>query len=201
MRRANEALFEVLEDSCPFAAFGTVIVNHTTEGLGELVCIGANTNKVTGNPTLHGMSCPSVSKCKLLISQGEMAAIKNCSEIFTDPLGSYNMTAAEALESFAELSLYTNAESCPMCASAIQWAGFAEYIYGTSIDVLIKKGWGQIRVGSMEIFRQSFDMGTTTRLIGEVLTNETDPYFSWQYDPSYSCPKGCSRRGNTCSND
>ncbi|KAK6062666.1 cytidine and deoxycytidylate deaminase zinc-binding region [Seiridium cupressi] len=167
MRKANEALFDVLDDPCPFAAFGTVIVNHTVDGLGELVCMGANSNSLTGNPTLHG----------------EMAAIKNCSEIFIDPTGPYNMTAAEAQDVFSELSLYTNAESCPMCASAIQWSGFAEYIYGTSINTLIEKGWGQIRVGSMEIFRQSYDMGTTTRLIGEVLTNETDPYFFWQYDP------------------
>ncbi|KAF3013034.1 hypothetical protein E8E14_009437 [Neopestalotiopsis sp. 37M] len=184
MRKANQALFDVLGDACPFAAFGTVIVNHTVDGLGELVCIGANTNKVTGNPTLHG----------------EMAAIQNCSEIFTDPSGPYNMTAAEALDAFSQLSLYTNAESCPMCASAIQWSGFAEYIYGTSIDTLIEKGWGQIRISSMEVFRQSFDMGTTTRLIGEVLTNETDPYFLWQYDPSYSCPEGCTRSGSTCTN-
>jgi hypothetical protein len=55
MRKANEALFDVLDDPCPFAAFGTVIVNHTVDGLGELVCMGANSNKVTGNPTLHGM--------------------------------------------------------------------------------------------------------------------------------------------------
>lgn len=130
-----------------------------------------------------------------------MAAIKNCSEIFIDPTGPYNMTASEAQDAFSELSLYTNAESCPMCASAIQWSGFSEYIYGTGIDTLIEKGWGQIRVGSMEIFRQSYDMGTTTRLIGEVLTNETDPYFFWQYDPSYSCPDGCRRSGTTCTSE
>lgn len=130
-----------------------------------------------------------------------MAAIQNCSEILTDPSGPYNMTAADALGAFSELSLYTNAESCPMCASAIQWSGFAEYIYGTSIDRLIEKGWGQIRVSSMEIFRQSFDLGTATRLIGEVLTNETDPYFLWQYDPTYACPQGCSRSGSTCTSN
>ena len=128
-----------------------------------------------------------------------MAAIQNCSMILTDPLGPYNMTASEALDAFAELSLYTNAESCPMCASAIRWTGFAEYIYGTSINTLIEKGWGQIRVESMDIFSQSFDLATATRLIGEVLTNETDPYFLWQYDPDYQCPKGCSRSDGTCT--
>lgn len=53
MRQANLAL----PSPCPFAAFGTVIVNHTdTSGLGELVCTGANSGATTGNPTLHGES-------------------------------------------------------------------------------------------------------------------------------------------------
>lgn len=55
MRRANEALGELSGSPCPFAAFGTVIVNHTnSDGLGELVCMGVNENSLTGNPSLHG---------------------------------------------------------------------------------------------------------------------------------------------------
>lgn len=51
MRAANLAL----DAPCPFAAFGSVIVNHTSDSeLGELICSGANANSVTGNPTLHG---------------------------------------------------------------------------------------------------------------------------------------------------
>lgn len=56
MRAAIASLAE-LESPCPFAAFGTVIVNHTdvSEGeKGKLVCMGVNENSVTGNPTLHG---------------------------------------------------------------------------------------------------------------------------------------------------
>ncbi len=129
---------------------------------------------------------------------GEIAAIQNCTSILTDPKGPYNLTAAESLLAFSQLSLYTNAESCPMCASAIRWAGFKEYIYGTSIDRLVGEGWAQIRISSMEVFRQSFDLASTTRLMGEVLTNETDPYFLWQYDPDYRCPSGCARRNGRC---
>ncbi|KAK0643839.1 cytosine deaminase, partial [Cercophora newfieldiana] len=179
MRRANIALTA----PCPFAAFGSVIVNHTaTPGLGSLVCTGANSNSATGNPTLHG----------------EMAAINNCSAILTDPNGPYKLKPSQALAAFADLTLYTNAESCPMCASAIRWAGFKEYVYGTSIDTLIKKGWGQIRISSLDIMAQSFDLGKPTRLIGEVLTEETDPYFLWQFDPEYACPVGCGRVNGTC---
>ncbi len=37
--------------------------------------------------------------------------------------------------------------------------------------------------------------------VGQVLANESDPLFSWQYDPSYKCPKGCSRDADatTCT--
>ncbi|KAI8287242.1 hypothetical protein K4K59_006933 [Colletotrichum sp. SAR11_240] len=153
MRQANLAL----PNPCPFAAFGAVVVNHTAGGLGELVCTGANNNQGSGNPTLHG----------------EMVAINNCSAIFTDPQGRYNMTPADALLAFGDLTLYTNAESCPMCASAIRWAGFKEYVYGTSIDALVDMGWGQITVSSKEIFNQSSSLSSETGFLGGVLTNET----------------------------
>ncbi|KAI8316856.1 hypothetical protein K4K61_000140 [Colletotrichum sp. SAR11_59] len=173
MRQANLAL----PNPCPFAAFGAVVVNHTAGGLGELVCTGANNNQGSGNPTLHG----------------EMVAINNCSAIFTDPQGRYNMTPADALLAFSNLTLYTNAESCPMCASAIRWAGFKEYVYGTSIDALVDMGWGQITVSSKEIFNQSSSLSSETGFLGGVLTNETDGFFSWQFRPNATCPQGCSR--------
>jgi len=181
MRRANAALSDLVSP-CPFGAFGTVIVNHTAPSeYGDLVCIGVNSNQQSGNPVNHG----------------EIAAISNCTAILTDPKG-YNLTTSQALAAFADLSLYTNAESCPMCASAIRWSGFKEYIYGTSIDTLVLQGWGQIRVPSIEIFRQSFDLPRQSRILGEVLVNETDPYFMWQYNPGYPCPNGCRRSGKRC---
>lgn len=130
-----------------------------------------------------------------------MAAIHSCSALLTDPNGPYKLSPSEALAAFSDLSLYTNAESCPMCASAIRWAGFREYIYGTTIDNLVEKGWGQIRIHSIEVFKQSFDLPYPSRLMGSILTNETDPYFLWQFDPDYPCPAGCSRVGGTCAAD
>lgn len=54
MRKANEAL-AATGTACPFAAFGSVVVNHTdTSDVGQLICSGANMNGATGNPTLHG---------------------------------------------------------------------------------------------------------------------------------------------------
>ncbi|KAL2068287.1 hypothetical protein VTL71DRAFT_16385 [Oculimacula yallundae] len=186
MRRANAALGE-LDSPCPFAAFGTVVVNHTdlSEGpLGKAVCYGVNANRRTGNPTLHG----------------EMAAINNCSSILTDPEGEYKLSPADTLLAFSSLSLYTNAEPCPMCASAIRWSGFSECIFGTSIRTLIAKGWGQIDIEAEEVFEKAGDLSSTTRLVKELLANETDPYFLWQFDEGYVCPKGCERSvgGESC---
>lgn len=102
MRAANKALAE-LDSPCPSYAFATVIVNHTaSNGLGDLVCMGIN-QVSTGNPAMHG----------------EMAAIANCTQILTDQNGRYRLTPEEALNAFFQLSLYTNAESCPMVHSFV----------------------------------------------------------------------------------
>ncbi|KAI1480534.1 cytidine deaminase-like protein [Daldinia eschscholtzii] len=171
---------------CPYAPFGTAIVNHTANsGLGELVCTGANSKSLTGNPILHG----------------EIAAINNCTQILTDPSGPYKLSPQQALAAFADLSLYTNAESCPMCASAVRFAGFREYVYGTSIDTLVGYGWEQIQISSAEVFRRSTSLPSSSTLIGDVLANETDPLFAWQSDLAYPCPRGCSRVEGWCEAD
>ncbi|RQM06488.1 hypothetical protein DH86_00002321, partial [Scytalidium sp. 3C] len=91
-----------------------------------------------------------------------------------DPSGPYKLSASEAMKAYSKLSLYTNAESCPMCASAIRWAGFAEYIYGTSIATLTAEGFAQINLSSADLFRETGGLPGTTRLVGGVLANETD---------------------------
>lgn len=50
------------------------------------------------------------------------------------------------------------------------------------------------------MFEESGDLPTQTVLIGDVLANETDPLFLWQFDESSPCPKGCERseKGSTC---
>jgi hypothetical protein len=90
-----------------------------------------------------------------------------------------------------------------MCASAIRWSGFKEFIYGTSIDTLLKNGWGQTRLPSHEIVEHGWSFGTGVTVMGNVASEFTDPLFAWQYREDGPCPKGCSRihseRGTTCS--
>jgi tRNA(Arg) A34 adenosine deaminase TadA len=140
---------------------------------------------------------------------GEMATIDNCSNVLTDLHGLHKLSPSEALKAYSQLSLYTTAEPCPMvrphlprsgcllilpqCASAIRWSGFAECIYGTSIETLMNRGFGQISIPSQEVFAESTKLPGETVLMADVLANETDPYFSWQFNHSYPCPKGCER--------
>jgi hypothetical protein len=94
---------------CPLYPFAAVIVNRTSPNnnadkprsdldLGELICTGVNYGRQTGNMMLHG----------------EISAILNCTSILQDPAGKYRLSPAETIEAFKGLSLYTNAESCPM---------------------------------------------------------------------------------------
>ena len=125
-------------------------------------------------------------------------AIHNCSAILTDPAGRYRLTPAAARRAFADLTIYTNAESCAMCAAAIRWAGFGAYVFGTGIDALADGGWPQIRIASADVFAASGGLGPPTRLISGVLVEETDPMFGWQFDRAGACPPGCRRVGGTC---
>lgn len=79
------------------------------------------------------------------------------------------------------------------CAAAIRWAGFAEYIYASSIDTLIDRGFRQISISSQEVFEESTKLFKPTLLVADILANETDPLFSWQFDGDYPCPAGCGR--------
>ena len=183
MRRAVAALTE-LSSPCPYAAFGTAIVNHTANPAGDLICIGANAVHTTGNPTLHG----------------EIAGIANCTAVLTDPEGPYALQPSELAAAWKQLTLYTTGEPCPMCATAIRWARFKECVYATSIDRLIELGWEQLRISSREVFDRSGLLGTETALIGGVLANETDALFGWQAIEDGKCPSGCERpaAGGVC---
>lgn len=121
MRRAN-AVLAYSGSPCPFGAFGTVIVNHTdlSHGpMGREVCVGVNAVR-SGNPTLHGRWLLLWAWSVVMGADhesGEIAGINNCSQILTDPKGEYNLTASQVALAWPTLSLYTNAESCPMVLS------------------------------------------------------------------------------------
>ena len=76
-----------------------------------------------------------------------------------------------------KLVLYTTAEPCPMCQSAILWTGIETVVFGTSIRSLQRVGWRQIDILADEVVRRSPVWKCT--LIGGVLEEECDALFEW----------------------
>ncbi len=74
-----------------------------------------------------------------------------------------------------ELALYTTAEPCPMCQSAIEWGGIPYIYYGTSISYLRQAGWPQIDIRADEISsRTGF---RNSHITGGILETECNALF------------------------
>lgn len=103
-------------------------------------------NRSSLNPTLHG----------------EIDVINRCA-------------ADHSPIDWMELDLYTTAEPCPMCQSAIEWAGISTVYFGTSIPFLQQHGWSQINIRAEEVSRQTPFRHTT--IIGGILESECNALF------------------------
>jgi tRNA(adenine34) deaminase len=76
---------------------------------------------------------------------------------------------------WGEAILYTTGEPCPMCMSAMVWAGMGGVVYGSPITKLAQYGINQIRIPSTTVSRASpFYHGF---ILGHVLESETDALF------------------------
>jgi tRNA(adenine34) deaminase len=76
---------------------------------------------------------------------------------------------------WAPLVLYTTAEPCPMCQSAIEWAGIGAVVYGSSIPFLQELGWWQIDIRADEVIRRT--PFRRTAILGGVLVDECNALF------------------------
>jgi len=78
-------------------------------------------------------------------------------------------------QGWADGILYTTGEPCPMCMSAIVWAGIGGVVYGSSITTLAEVGIAQIMIGASAVRDAApFYRG---RIMGGVLRAETDALF------------------------
>jgi tRNA(Arg) A34 adenosine deaminase TadA len=78
-------------------------------------------------------------------------------------------------QGWAPLVLYTTAEPCSMCMSAMVWAGMGGCVFGTSIDGIKRAGIDQIAITAKTVVEASpFYHGM---LLGGVLQSETDRLF------------------------
>jgi tRNA(adenine34) deaminase len=73
---------------------------------------------------------------------GEVDAINRCAELHPDI-------------DWSGLALYTTAEPCPMCESAVAWAGIGLVVFGSSIPFLKTMGWWQIDIRAEEVVRRT----------------------------------------------
>ncbi|GJL51225.1 MAG: hypothetical protein NPIRA01_24520 [Nitrospirales bacterium] len=103
-------------------------------------------NRSSRNPTFHG----------------EVDAINRCA-------------AAHVRIDWTTLDLYTTAEPCPMCQSAIEWAGISTVYFGTSIPFLQQHGWRQIDIRAEEVARRT--PFRQTKVIGGLLESECNALF------------------------
>jgi tRNA(adenine34) deaminase len=108
--------------------------------------IATGHNRTRENPTFHG----------------EMDAINRCA-------------AAYHGINWSELVLYTTAEPCPMCQSAIEWVGIAMTVYGTAIPFLRQLGWWQIDIRAAEVVSRT--RFRRTALLGGILEQECNALF------------------------
>lgn len=83
-------------------------------------------NRSAQNPTWHG----------------EMDAINRCAA---------NNPAVD----WTKLTLYTTAEPCPMCQSAVAWAGIGTVVFGSSIPYLKSLNWSQIDIRAAEVAQRA----------------------------------------------
>ena len=77
---------------------------------------------------------------------------------------------------WSALALYTTAEPCSMCQSAILWAGISVVVYGTSAPTLQRLGFATSGIRAEEIAARS-ELGPCT-VIGGVLEAQCDEIFA-----------------------
>ena len=76
---------------------------------------------------------------------------------------------------WGETILYTTGEPCPMCMSAMVWAGIGGVVYGSSISTLAQAGIAQITIDASAVLAAAlFYRG---QIMGGVLRAETDALF------------------------
>ncbi len=118
------------------------------------VIIGAADRGVLAQGVNNGKASP--------ILHGEIVAIND-------------YVARHGNRGWADGILYTTGEPCPMCMSAIVWAGIGGVVYGSSIEALAEAGIAQIMIDASAVRDAApFYRG---QVLGGVLRAETDALF------------------------
>lgn len=111
------------------------------------VIVAEGYNQSSANPVLHG----------------EIVAINQCA-------------ALHKPKDWRGLDLYTTAEPCPMCQSAIIWAGIGRVYYGASIPYLQALGWWQIDLRAQALI--ALATFRKVEIIGGILEQECNALYT-----------------------
>jgi len=153
MQRAIE-----LTEHCPNQPFGCVIVDQKS---GEIVAEGWN----------------QVARCRMW--HGEIDAIVQLSggpgRNPVDEMNPKSEGPTSPVHSPEQLVLFSTAEPCAMCQSAILWTGIPNIVFGTSIETLIRLGWNQIEIPAAEVCRRTSFRECT--ILPAVLQTQCDALF------------------------
>lgn len=115
-------------------------------------------DNATGEVLAEGLNASKINPT----FHGEMVAINNCAKDHPNV-------------DWSKVTLYTTAEPCSMCQSAVVWAKIPRVVFATSYEYLINHGWNQINIHAIEINKRSpFYNGSIT---GGVLANKTNVLF------------------------
>src|ERR1700746_900690 len=88
---------------------------------------------------------------------------------------STTMSRATATKAGPTASYTTTGEPCPMCMSAIVWAGIGGVVYGSSIRTLAEAGLAQIMIDASGV--RDAALFYRGQIMGGILRAETDALF------------------------
>lgn len=115
-------------------------------------------DNVTGKVLSEGLNASKINPT----FHGEMVAINDCVKKHPNV-------------DWSKVTLYTTAEPCSMCQSAVVWARVPRVVFSTSLEYLTHHGWDQINIHASEINAKStFYKGTIT---GGILANASNILF------------------------
>lgn len=180
------------QSSCPFNPFYAIIVNHTGPTIDDAIILC----EAASDPVNLGA-----------LYHAETRALRNCYEFIIDRFGSGQVFNPLLWQ---QLSLYTTAASCSMCASNERWTRIGEVVAGPSDNEMDVLKWFQIGIFDTDIQQASnqcvfgnpsIPTSYQTRLVKNVLNDVLIPLFNWQFFPSNPCPTGCHRADGGCVDD
>ncbi|MBU3895645.1 nucleoside deaminase [Serratia rubidaea] len=128
------------------------------------------------NP-MHPFGCVIVDlDAKTVLSEGVNTASMN-PILHAEIVAINNYICKHGNQGWEKLTIYTTGEPCPMCMSAIVWAGIPRVVWASSIQTIRASGIGQIDIAASEVAASARELHHPQSLIQGILSDKTDLMF------------------------